>query len=93
MDSLTVWTWALVAGGVVILIVGALLLAILITARRIEAHTLSIWQVGKSIAGNTVSIWMLTRTNQVARDILATMRSIDEAVASLARKLGKGSVP
>lgn len=93
MASLTLWTWSLIAGAVVILAVAALLLAILATARRIDTHALAIWQVGKNIAGNTVSIWMLNRTNQVARDILTTTQSIDTTVKALAEKLGKGSGP
>ena len=91
MDPITLWTWSLIAGSVVIVIVAVLLLAILATARRIDTHALAVWQVGKNIAGNTVSIWMLNRTNQVARDILATTQSIDTTTKSLAEKLGKGS--
>ncbi|ETX07508.1 hypothetical protein [Candidatus Entotheonella palauensis] len=88
MDSITLWTWSLIAGGAVIVIVAVLLLAILATARRIDTHAQAVWQAGKNIAGNTVSIWMLNRTNQVARDILTTARSIDATTQSLAEKLG-----
>jgi hypothetical protein len=90
MDPITIWAWSLVGGGLVILIVVALLLAIVATARSIDNHTLEIWKVGKNIAANTVSIWMLNRTNQIARDILATAQSIDATVQSLAEKLAKG---
>jgi len=93
MDPLTIWTWSLVAGGVVILIVAALLIAIIATTRRIDAHARAIWQVGKDIASNTVSIWMLSRTNQVARDILSTARSIEATLASLVSKSSKGGIP
>ena len=84
MDTMTVWTWSLAAGGVVILIVAVLLLAIIFTARSIDRHAKNIWTVGKSIARNTVSIWMLDRTNQVARDILSAAVSIDGTLKSLA---------
>lgn len=89
MDSLTIWTWSLIAGGVVILIVAALLVAIIVTARSIDKHAQDVWTVGKSIARNTVSIWMLDRTNQVAGEILRTAQSIDSTLKSLASSLGK----
>jgi hypothetical protein len=89
MDTMTLWTWSLVAGGVVILIVVMLLLAIIFTARSIDKHAKNIWMVGKSIARNTVSIWMLDRTNQVARQILSTAVSIDGTLKSLARGADK----
>ena len=89
MDSLTLWTWSLVAGGVVILIVAVLLIAIIVTARSIDKHAKDIWTVGKSIARNTVSIWMLDRTNQVAGEILWTAQSIDSTLKALANSLGK----
>ena len=84
MDTMTLWTWSLVAGAVVILIVAVLLLAIIFTARSIDEHAKNIWAVGKSIARNTVSIWMLDRTNQVAQQILSTAVSIDGTLKSLA---------
>ena len=89
MDSITLWTWSLIAGGVVILIVAVLLLAIIASARSIDKHAQDIWTVGKSIARNTVSIWMLDRTNQVAGEILATAQSIDSTLKSLASGLGR----
>jgi hypothetical protein len=93
MDPITIWTWSLVGGGLILLIVTALLLAILATARRIDRHAAEIWKAGKNIAGNTVSIWMLNRTNQIAREILTTAQSIDATIASLADKLAQGRAP
>ncbi|MEJ7848262.1 MAG: hypothetical protein WKF92_09260 [Pyrinomonadaceae bacterium] len=76
MDSITIWTYSLIAGAVVILIVAALLILIVLTARKIDYHAKEIWLAGKNIAGNTVSIWMLKDTNIVAGDILTTAKSI-----------------
>jgi hypothetical protein len=90
MDPMMIWAWSLVGGGVVSLIVVALLLAIIPTVRSIDHHAREIWQVGKNIVANTVSIWMLNRTNQIARKILTTAQSIDTTMSSLAEKLGKG---
>lgn len=98
MDSITIWTYSLIAGTVVILIVAALLIAIVFTARKIDYHAKEIWQAGKQIAGNTVSIWMLKDTNVVAGDILKTAQSIagvageiNGKITTLAQALGKGA--
>jgi len=98
MDSITIWTYSLIAAAVVILIVAALLIAIVLTARNIDYHAKQIWQAGKLIAGNTVSIWMLKDTNAVAGDILTTAKSIagvaggiDEKLTNLSQTLTKGA--
>jgi hypothetical protein len=87
MDPITIWTWSLIAGGIVIVVVACLLLAIIAIARRIDAHALEIWKTGKNIAANTVSIWMLDRTNQLAQQILQAALSIDANLKALAEKL------
>lgn len=93
MDPNAIWIWSLFGGAVVILLVAALLLAIIATARSIDTHALELWTVGKNIAANTVCLWMLNRTNQIARDILATTQSMDASIKSLAGKAGKGQAP
>lgn len=87
MDSITLWTYSLIAGAAVIVVVAVLLLAIIATARRIDKHAAAIWEVGKNIAGNTVSIWMLQKTNQVAGEILTTAKGIEGAAQSINQKL------
>jgi len=87
MDSITIWTYSLIAATVVVLIVAALLIAIVLTARKIDDHAKDIWQAGKLIAGNTVSIWMLKDTNIVAADILTTAQSIAGVATDINRKL------
>ena len=87
MDSITIWTYSLIAGAVVILIVAVLLIAIVITARKIDHHAKEIWLAGKNIAGNTVSIWMLKDTNVVAGDILKTAQSIAGVATGIDNKL------
>ena len=87
MDSITIWTYSLIAATVVILIVAALLIAIVLTARKIDDHAKDIWQAGKLIAGNTVSIWMLKDTNIVAGDILTTAQSIAGVATDINHKL------
>jgi len=87
MDSITIWTYSLIAGGAVILIVAALLILIVLTARKIDYHAKQIWLAGKNIAGNTVSIWMLKDTNVVAGDILKTAQSIAGVASEINSKL------
>ena len=87
MDSITIWTYSLIAATVVVLIVAALLIAIVLTARKIDDHAKDIWQAGKLIAGNTVSIWMLKDTNIVAADILTTAKSIAGVATDINHKL------
>ena len=87
MDSITIWTYSLIAGAAVILIVAALLILIVLTARKIDYHAKQIWLAGKNIAGNTVSIWMLKDTNVVAGDILKTAQSIAGVASEINSKL------
>ena len=51
MDVITLWTYSLIAGAVVILIVAALLIMIIQAAKSIDYHANEIWQAGKRIAG------------------------------------------
>jgi len=85
MDTMTLWTYSLIAGAGVILIVAVLLIMIIAAANRIDKHALAIWEVGKRIAGNTVSIWMLDKTNAAAGRILQTAQSVDEKAESIDR--------
>lgn len=87
MDSITIWTYSLAVGAVVILIVAVLLILIVLTARKIDYHATEIWLAGKNIAGNTVSIWMLKDTNIVAADILKTAQSIAGVATGIDNKL------
>ncbi len=90
--------WLILAVGVAVVLVVAIMLAIIIvSARRIEHAAGDIWVAGKQIAANTVHIWQLTKTNEtataikgVALDIAAGAESIDARLAKLPAVLGKG---
>lgn len=95
MDTMTLWTYSLIAGAVVVLIVAVLLFMLIAAANRVDKHASHIWDAGKQIAGNTVSIWMLNVTNRVAGEILEGAKSInsraisiDNTIAALAQALG-----
>ncbi|HKZ78792.1 MAG TPA: hypothetical protein VJ124_10850 [Pyrinomonadaceae bacterium] len=83
LDTITLWSYSLLAGAVVIVIVALLLIMLIAAARRVDKHAGLIWEAGKKIAGNTVSIWMLGTTNKVAGDILRTAQSIDTRAESI----------
>ena len=88
MDTMTIWTYSLIAGVVVILIVAVLLIMLIAAARRVDKHAAGIWVAGKHIAGNTVSIWMLNTTNTVAGQILETAGSINSKAGAIDDKIG-----
>ena len=83
MDTMTLWTYSLIAGVVVVLIVAVLLIMLIAAANRVNKHASHIWDAGKQIAGNTVSIWMLGVTNRVAGEILEGAKSINSRAASI----------
>lgn len=91
------WYLILALGLVVVLLVAAMLMTIIISARKIEVAAGDVWTVGKQIAANTTVLWQLTKTNEtasaikgVALDIAAGAGSIDQRLAQLPAVLGKG---
>ncbi len=88
MDTMTIWTYSLIAGAVVIVIVAVLLIMLIAAANRVNKNASNIWDAGKQIAGNTVSIWMLNVTNRVAGQILEGAQSIDKRAASIDNTIG-----
>lgn len=87
VDSQTLWTYSLIAGVAVILVVAVLLILIIVTARNIDRHAKNIWTAGKNIAANTAAIWLLQETNGVAGQILSGAGAIVDATASIDKKL------
>ncbi|MCA1619654.1 MAG: hypothetical protein LC795_10170 [Acidobacteria bacterium] len=87
MDTMTLWTYSLIAGAVVIVIVAVLLIMLIAAANRVNKSASNIWDAGKQIAGNTVSIWMLNVTNRVAGQILEGAQSIDARAAAIDEKI------
>ena len=87
MESQTLWTYSLIAGVAVILVVAVLLILIIVTARNIDRHAKNIWTAGKNIAANTAAIWLLQETNGVAGQILSGAGAIVDATASIDKKL------
>lgn len=80
----TVWGISLAIGAVVIVVVGALLLMILRTAREIEAGVQSIWAAGQRVANNTIHIPLLSTTNRTVAGVLERAGGVNDAAAAIA---------
>lgn len=78
--------WMLVAT-VVILIAASLLIIIWLTARRILADAVRALAAVEAIRANTQPIWALEETNEIAEDILHTVRAIEDKGGALAGAL------
>ena len=78
-----VWTASLIAFGIVLLVVAAVLTLILHEAKKILAGVKEIWNVGQKIANNTIHIALLAETNHIAGRILASAKGIVAATAAL----------
>lgn len=87
------WTLGFIVAGLVVVVVAALLIGILLQARRIGTLAgAAIGLVGE-IDANTRGIWALTQTNHVAGQILEGAQAIDrhagEVAAALTGAAGK----
>ncbi len=74
----TIWYWSLAVAGAVVLLAAALLIAILLVARRILGNARKALEAAETIAEDTQVIWELDETNRTAEEILATAKSIEE---------------
>jgi hypothetical protein len=77
------WTLTLLAYGVVLVLVAALLTLILRAAREVRTGVAAIWTVGQQLANNTIHIALLDTTNHLAGETLASARGIVAATAAV----------
>ena len=77
------WRLWMVVATVVALLAAGLLIAILLTARRILSEALRALHAVDVIRANTQPIWALQTTNEVAEHILATVESIEQKGGAL----------
>ena len=82
-----IWYWSLAVAGVVVLLAAALLIAILLVARRILSNARQALEAAEAIAEETQVIWALEETNRTAEEILATAESIEERRGRIAGTL------
>ena len=83
----TIWYWSLAVAGVVVLLAAALLIGILLVARRILSNARQALEAAEAIAEETKVIWELESTNRTAEEILATAESIEERGGRIAGTL------
>ena len=83
----TIWYWSLAVAGVVVLLAAALLIAIVLVARRILGNARQALEAAEAIAEDTQVIWELEETNRTAEEILATAGSIEERGGRIAEAL------
>jgi len=86
MNDLELWAaWRLwmVVAGLVVLVATALLVTIWLTARSILAHARRALGAAEAIRDNTRPVWALQTTNEVAEQMLDTVRAIEAKSAKL----------
>ncbi|MCA1561224.1 MAG: hypothetical protein LC804_13515 [Acidobacteria bacterium] len=81
------WTIWMGVAAAVIAIAAALLVVILITARRILSDAVRALTAAGHIRRNTQPIWQLQTTNEVATEILETVKAIEQKGGALAAAL------
>jgi hypothetical protein len=85
------WTLGFLVAAAVVLVVAALLIGILMEARRIRKLAGAAVGLVGEIDANTRSIWALTATNDVAGQILAGAQAIDRNAGDIAAALTGGA--
>ena len=80
---MSLWTFGFIAGAAIVVVVAALLIGIILQARRI----LRLARVASDVVGQidvqTRSVWALRDTNIVAEQILEGARAIDANAAAI----------
>jgi hypothetical protein len=80
------WLWMRV-GGAVVLVAAALLVTIWLTARSIAVHAERALRAAEAIRDNTRVIWELQTTNEVAAQLLDTVRDIETKAGKVVEAL------
>ncbi|MBA3578087.1 MAG: hypothetical protein H0W39_10860 [Sphingomonas sp.] len=80
---MSLWLIGFIAAFVVVLLVAALLIGILVEARRIRALALAASELVQEIDVNTRIVWALRDTNAVAGALLGGAAAIDANAAAI----------
>lgn len=81
------WRFWLMIATVVVVLAAGLLITIWVTARSILAHATRALRAAEEIRKNTQPIWTLQTSNEVASELLTTVRAIEEKGGRLAAAL------
>jgi len=84
------WTLGFVLGGVVVLVVAGILIAILVVARKIETLAATLLEVAGGVESGTEPIGALGAVNATVENIVLTVRSVDRHVNGIAETLEGG---
>jgi hypothetical protein len=87
------WTVGFILGGVIVVLVAALLVSILLVARNIERLAGQALGVAGEIKTATRPIWSLADANDILEDIASTVRSIEAHVTMIADELSPETAP
>jgi hypothetical protein len=89
MADVGAWGMWMGVAGLVVVIAAALLITIWLVARSIYAHAVRALKAAEAIRVNTLPIWELQTTNEVAEQLLATVKAIESKGGALAHALQK----
>jgi hypothetical protein len=81
------WTLGFTLGGLIVVVVAALLITILLVARNIERLAGRALGVAGEIKTATRPVWSLADANDLLEDIAGTVRSIESQVTAIADEL------
>lgn len=81
------WRLWMAVATVIVLVAAALLIAIIVVARKILSEAVRALKAAEVIQANTAVIWQVESTNIVAAQILATVGEIKKKGAALAGAL------
>ncbi len=87
-DLYRFWCLWLAIGGAIVVVAGALLVTIWLTARGIEREALRALRAVERIGAATKPIWLLDETNRVADELLAAARDLETHGGAIASALG-----
>ena len=88
---MSAWSLGFTLGAAVVVVVAALLIGILLVARKIAGLAATALAVAAEIEKATNPIWAIGTANGTFEDIVRTVASVDRRVSSLADVLeGKG---
>lgn len=89
---MSAWTLGFTLGAIVVLVVAALLISILVVARRIAGLAATALSVAGEIESATTPIWSLGAANATVAEVARTVQSVERHVLDVAKTLGQTGV-
>ena len=89
-DLWAAWRFWMIVAAAIVVVAAALLVVIWLTARRILGDAKRALSAAEGIRQNTLVLWELQTTNEVAEQLLATVKSIESRAGHLVDVLSRG---